>query len=351
MAPMTRNRGVPVPNQDRMWMTDDVVALYYSQRASPGGLIITEGIPPSLKAAGMPNVAGIFHETQITGWRKVMGSVHAKGGVIYAQLWHAGRTTIPQFTGCPVVSASSVPWETEDAYPFRTPDTKEKIRYRDFPSVEMTRDQIAQTTRDFVKAAERAIAVGFDGVELNAGNGNLIDQFLHSNLNLRSDEYGGSPEARCKFPLDLLDAVASATGPSNVAIRLEPACSYQGTYGMERVETWSYLCSQIASKYSGSSEKLSYKVGIPCISCGGWDESNVSDGVKQGWDGIAFARWFVSNQDLVERLRTGAKLQDFDRSRFYGSWDGERGHGYTDYPKAGETGDFEMDASGKIVYE
>ena len=172
MAPMTRNRGVPVPDQDRTWMADDVVALYYSQRASPGGLIITEGIPPSLEAAGMPSVPGMFHESQLAGWKKVVDGVHAKGGIIYAQLWHAGRTTIPQFTGCPVVSASSVAWETDETYPFRTPDTKEKIRYRDFPSVEMTKAQIAQTTRDFVMAAERAMEIGFDGVELNAGNGN-----------------------------------------------------------------------------------------------------------------------------------------------------------------------------------
>jgi 2,4-dienoyl-CoA reductase-like NADH-dependent reductase (Old Yellow Enzyme family) len=172
MAPMTRNRGVPVPSHARTWAADDIVTLYYSQRASPGGLIITEGIPPSLEAAGMPGVPGLFHKTQLTGWKKVVDAVHAKDGIIYAQLWHAGRTTIPQMTGCPVVSASCVPWATDETYPFRTPDTKEKIRYRDYPSTEMTLEQITDTTRDFVRAAQLAIQVGFDGVELNAGNGN-----------------------------------------------------------------------------------------------------------------------------------------------------------------------------------
>lgn len=203
----------------------------------------------------------------------------------------------------------------------------------------------------------------------------VIDQFLHSNLNTRTDEYGGSPEARCKFPLDLLAAVTSAIGPSNVAIRLDPACLYQGTYGVERVETWTHLCSQIAAQYSGSSEKLSYvhfieprqdridenseafykcwtlpkvsnetfraiikSASIPCISCGGWDGSNAVSGIEAGWDSIALARWFVSNPDLPERFRLGCELQKFDRSRFYGSWDGVREHGYTDYPMLSETG-------------
>lgn len=145
---------------------------------------------------------------------------------------------------------------------------------------------------------------------------------------------------------------------------------YQGTYGMERVETWSYLCSQIAAQYSASSEKLSYvhiieprqdridtnpeifkkgwslpevsnepfrsilqKAGIPCVSCGGWEASNAAEGIIKGWDGIAFARWYASNPDLVQRLRFGVEFQSFDRSRFYGSWDGVREHGYTDYPE------------------
>lgn len=197
----------------------------------------------------------------------------------------------------------------------------------------------------------------------------VIDQFLHSNLNTRSDMYGGSSQARCKFPLDLLRAVSSAIGASKVAIRLEPTCMYQGTYGIDRVDTWSYLCSQIATEFSGASERLSYvhfieprqdridanqvifnrgwslpevsndlfrsilqRANIPCITCGGWDASSAAGAVDGGWDAIGFARWFVSNPDLVARIRSGAELQLFDRSRFYGSWDGVREHGYTDYP-------------------
>ncbi|KFA62643.1 hypothetical protein S40285_08026 [Stachybotrys chlorohalonatus IBT 40285] len=371
MAPMTRNRGVPLSDalDNRVWLPDHVVALYYGQRASPGGLLITEGIPPSLEASGMPGVPGLFHAAQVDGWRKTVHAVHAKGGFIYAQLWHAGRATIPQMTGCPVVSASATAWETDETFPFRTPDTKEKIKYKDFPPVAMTEAQIAATTLDFVKAARAALDIGFDGVEINGGNGNLLDQFLHSNINTRTDSYGGSPQARCKFPLALISAVAAEVGPSNVGVRLEPTGLYNGTFGQQRVETWSFLCEQLAANYQGDS-KISYvhfieprldrveankevfnnswslaevsnepfrdilsKAGIPCFSCGGWSaESAAAAAAEKRWDGVVFAKWFTSNPDLPEVLRLGRPLQAYDRSRFYGSWDGIREKGYVDYP-------------------
>lgn len=395
MAPMTRNRGVLYEGEHNVpgdvWLADEVVAQYYSQRASPGGLLITEGIPPSLEAAGMPNVPGLFHGAQHAGWKAVVGAVHTRGGFIYAQLWHAGRATIPHFTGGPGtnVSASSVPWESPDeTYPFRTRDSKkEKTKYADFPSTSMTDAHIAQTTADFVRAARTALALGFDGVEINGGNGNLLDQFLHSNLNLRTDAYGGSVAARCKFPLDIIAAVVEAVGGAgNVGVRLEPTGLYQGTRGDERVETWSYLCEQLAAKYgkSGGGEVLSYvhfieprfdridadaettaafrkswslrspdlpisnepfqailaAAGIPAIVCGGgWITADEVEATaltptkegRKGWDAVAFARQFVSNPDLPERLRLGKPLAAFDRSRFYGSWDGVREHGYVDY--------------------
>lgn len=196
----------------------------------------------------------------------------------------------------------------------------------------------------------------------------MLDQFLHSNINTRTDSYGGSPEARCKFPLQLLAAVAAEIGASNVGIRLEPAGLYNGTYGEERAETWTYLCEQLATVYT-SDQRLSYvhfieprmdrveqnkdvfwkswnlpevsndsfrnilqEAGIPCITCGGWDAITALEAVDiKGWDAIAFAKWFVSNPDLPERIRLGKDLQGYDRSRFYGSWDGIRENGYVDY--------------------
>ncbi|KAI0176925.1 NADH:flavin oxidoreductase/NADH oxidase [Pestalotiopsis sp. NC0098] len=374
MAPMTRNRGVPLTEgtpeaPNRTWLADDLVALYYGQRASPGGLLITEGIPPSIEASGMPNVPGLFDQSQGPGWKKVVEAVHAKGGFIYAQLWHAGRATIPQFSGTGPVSSSATPWDTDEKFPFRTPFTKEKIAYQDHPPIAMTHEHIKKTIGDFVAAAKLAVEIGFDGIEINGGNGNLLDQFLHSNINTRTDEYGGSQENRSRFVLELTAALTEAIGASNVGIRMEPTGLYQHTRGAERVETWSYLCQQLAETYSD--DKLSYahfieprfdridseaekagfykswslpevsnepfrKIladkGIPVISAGGWDDKNAAEALKKGYDGVVFAKWFTSNPDLPERIRKGLPLAEFDRSRFYGSWDGIRENGYTNYP-------------------
>ncbi|TIC90224.1 Artemisinic aldehyde Delta(11(13)) reductase [Colletotrichum higginsianum] len=373
MAPMTRNRGVPLAegtpeSPNRIWLPDHVVALYYAQRASPGGLLITEGIPPSLEASGMPGVPGLFHPSQVRGWREVVKGVHDKGGFIYAQLWHAGRATVPQMTGTQTLSASATPWDDDEKFPFRDPVTKDKVAYRDHPPRAMTPEDIGRTIGDFVAAAEAAIEAGFDGVEINGGNGNLLDQFLHSNINTRTDAYGGSPEKRARFPLELVSAVAAAVGPSNVAVRLEPMGLYNHTRGVERVETWSHLCSRLAETYAGES-RLSYVHFIeprldrvdseaerdgfyrswsllevsnlhfrrilkdtPALTCGGWDAENHEQALDRGWDAVVFAKWFVSNPDLPARLINGSPLHAYDRSRFYGSWDGVRENGYVDYP-------------------
>jgi 2,4-dienoyl-CoA reductase-like NADH-dependent reductase (Old Yellow Enzyme family) len=190
---------------------------------------------------------------------------------------------------------------------------------------------------------------------------------LHSNINTRGDSYGGSPQARCKFPLELIRAVATEIHASNVGVRLEPAGLYNGTFGAERIETWSYLCEQLA-QLTTREEKLSYihfieprmdrveanktvffdswklpevtyepfrlifkQTGIPCITCGGWNAVNAQSAVEQ-WDAVAFAKLFVSNPDLPERIKSGKPLEEYDRSRFYGSWDGVRENGYTTYP-------------------
>lgn len=196
----------------------------------------------------------------------------------------------------------------------------------------------------------------------------VLDQFLHSNINNRSDDYGGNPEKRARLPLEVVAAVASAIGPSNVAIRLEPTGLYNHTRGAERVETWSYLCSHLGQTYAGQ-DRLSYvhfieprfdrieseaeREGfhrswtlpsvsndhfrrllpdIPCFSCGGWDGDNFGRALEQGWDAVVFAKWFTSNPDLPARLLRKLPLHAYDRSRFYGSWDGVRERGYTDYP-------------------
>ncbi|KAK2759366.1 hypothetical protein FQN54_002844 [Arachnomyces sp. PD_36] len=384
MSPMTRNRGLPLTegtpeSPNRIWYPDELVAEYYAQRATEGGLLITEGIPPSVEAGAMPQVPGLFHPSQVSGWKKVVDEVHSKGGYMYAQLWHAGRVSIPQMTGCPTVSSSATPWDSDEKYPFRTPLTKEKIAYRDFPPVELSKEGIERVIGEYVQEAKVAIEeVGFDGVEVHAGNGYLPDQFLHSNINVRTDEYGGSLQNRCRFVLELVDALVEAVGESNVGIRLDPCGMMNHTYGLERVETWSYLCRELKRKHrlsyvhfieprldlvaaleggedSAYSEekkelfrkgwslpKVELKIfrGIfrvegestPVFSAGGWDETRVWGVLEEGrYDALVFARWFLSNPDLVERLRHGRPLNAYDRSRFYGSYDG-REKGYVDYP-------------------
>ncbi|TDZ37664.1 Flavin oxidoreductase hxnT [Colletotrichum trifolii] len=324
MAPMTRNRGVPLSDgtpegPNRTWLPDKLVALYYAQRASPGGLLITEGIPPSIEASGMPNVPGMFHPAQIDGWKHVVDGVHAKGGFIYAQLWHAGRATMPQMTGLPTVSSSATPWEDDEKYPFRIAFTKEKVSYRNHPPRAMTEEDIERTANDFVRAAQTAMDIGFDGVEINGGNGNLLDQFLHSNINTRTDAYGGSLERRAKFPLDVMAAIAKAIGPSNVAIRLEPAGLYNHTRGAE-------ACPSSPTLRSGPSfqrfRRLPVADGVVRIVTRRW--------IKAGM------RWCLQSGSpatptLPARLQRSLPLRPYDRSRFYGSWDGVRERGYTEY--------------------
>ena len=154
------------------------------------------------KGNGSPGVPGLFHSSHMSGWRKVTEAVHARGGFIYAQLWHAGRATITPFTGMPSVAPSPIPLEGPDAITRRTPPGYSgPVRYADYPPVELSKDHISQTISDYCSAARMAIEAGFDGVEVHGGNGYLPEQFLSSNINKRTDEYGGNPEKRCRFVL------------------------------------------------------------------------------------------------------------------------------------------------------
>ena len=194
----------------------------------------------------MPGVPGIWTEEQAAGWKKVVDGVHAQGGYIYCQLWHAGRVTLPQMTGYPPVSASATPWDSpEEVFPYPPVGSTEQKKLADHPPIELTVPHIKQTIQDFCKAAETAMKVGFDGVELHGGNGYLPEQFLSSNINKRTDEYGGSPEKRCRFVLELMDELAKTIGEDNLSIRLSPFGLFNQTRGEQRLETWTYLCEQL----------------------------------------------------------------------------------------------------------
>ncbi|KAF2867494.1 hypothetical protein BDV95DRAFT_503029 [Massariosphaeria phaeospora] len=373
LAPLTRNRGTPLSAEstaekpNRVWLPNDLMAEYYSQRTTKGGLLITEGVPPSLEGNAMPGVPGLFIEEQKAGWKKVAEAVHAKGGYIYMQLWHSGRANVPQMTGTPTLCPSATPWDDPDEnfmYPLL--HSSKFVKYRDFPPTELSVPAIKRTIQDYCRTAKWAIECGFDGVELHAGNGYLPEQFLASNINKRTDEYGGSPEKRCTFVLELMDTLSRTIGEENVAIRLTPFGLFNQNRSVERLETWTTLCQKLKRAHPAlsyvsfvepryeqifsESEKQEFldswglpKVDLsafreifgdtPFFSAGGFDDSNSWGVVESGrYDGLLYGRYFISNPDLPKRLKEGLPLAPYDRSRFYGPFE-DSAVGYTDYPE------------------
>ncbi|KAM6505678.1 hypothetical protein FSOLCH5_013851 [Fusarium solani] len=372
LAPLTRNRGTPLnasstpENPNRIWIPNDLMVEYYTQRTTEGGLIISEGLPPSLEGNAMPGVPGIFLPEQADGWKKIVDAVHAKGGFIYAQLWHSGRANIPQLTGTPIVAPSAVTWDDpNETFSYPAPHSTAPVKLADHPPIELTVDHIKKTIDDYRKAAKTAMDIGFDGVELHAGNGYLPEQFLSTNINKRTDEYGGTAEKRCKFPLELMEELAKTVGQENLAIRLTPFGLFNQARSEQRVETWGHLCRELKTRLPNLSyvsfvepryeqifseaEKQEFlnSWGLPTadlslfrsifgdtpfFSAGGFDDGNSWGVLESGkYDGLLYGRYFISNPDLVERLRNGWPLAPYDRSRFYGPFE-DSTIGYTDYP-------------------
>lgn len=375
MAPMTRNRGVPLyaSKPNRAWGHDSLGATYYAQRTTPGGLVITEGIYPTVEASASPCVPGLFLPEQVPGWKAIVDAVHDKGGYIYAQLWHAGRSCLPHFTGAPAVCPSPTPFDGDHKSRYAPPDDDsgapgrgESIRMSDHAPKEMTHDDIRRTIQAYVDAAKRAVfECGFDGIEVHGGNGYLVEQFLSTNINKRTDEYGGTVEGYCRFPLELMEALAGAVGDENVAIRLSPFGLFLQSYGEQRMEIWSHLCQGLKQRIPAMSyihfieprfeqiidpaTKDSYLKSLgdnislkpfhkimgstPFFVSGGYNDTNLWGVIESGSaDAISIGRYFTSNPDLVSRLRLGQKLSKYDRDRFYWVPFDERARGYTDYP-------------------
>ncbi|KAK6439593.1 hypothetical protein LTR95_004203 [Oleoguttula sp. CCFEE 5521] len=372
MAPLTRMRASK--ESEGTFVPGDLAVQYYSQRASKGGLILTEACPISRLACGYPGVPGLFTESQSAGWRRITDAVHAKGGYIYCQLWHVGRATVPSFLGGEAaISSSDIPISGNgfDGSP-----------YAQTPPKPATVEQIHDLTDEFAAAAQRAIDAGFDGVEIHGANGYLLDQFLHDNVNVRTDAYGGSVENRCRFPLEVIKAVTSKVGADRVGIRLSPYNYFQDTKDSKPNEHWEYLCEQIVAQpeehrlsyvhmveprfdevldeeaklgsLSGNVEgnkqggrpnslvpfrQILAKGGIKFLSAGGFTRDNAAPKVEAGdADAVVFGRWFIANPDLPKRLADGLPLNPYDRNTFYGADPPESG--YVDYPafEAGSKG-------------
>ncbi|KAJ5583935.1 hypothetical protein N7450_006599 [Penicillium hetheringtonii] len=353
-APCTRMRSTK--ESDGVFVPNELNVEYYSQRASAGGFMLTEATPISRYAAGYPGVPGIFTDSQIAGWKKVTDAVHAKGAYIYCQLWHVGRATVPSFIdGKQALSSSDIPISGNGL---------DGTEYAAFPPRPMSIDEIQDTVKEYAAAAKRARAAGFDGVEVHGANGYLLDQFLHDNVNNRTDEYGGSIENRSRIVLEVLKAVADAIGSDRVGIRLSPYNYFQDTRDSNPNVHWSALCSLIANLPAESRpsyvhmveprfdevldeeakigslalEKPSLDVfrptlkkgGIAFLAAGNFNAENAGPKiVTDGADAVVFGRWFIANPDLPRRLKEGLPLNPYDRTTFYGADPAEKG--YTDY--------------------
>ncbi len=340
MAPLTRSRaGQPgdVPGE--------MNARYYAQRAS-AGLIVSEATQISRQGQGYAFTPGIYTDAQVAGWKTVTSAVHAAGGRMALQLWHVGRIShhLLQPEGQPPVAPSAIRSETGEAFvvlpegPKRVPcDTPRALETAEIPGI----------VADYGAAAERALAAGFDMLELHSANGYLLQQFLSTNTNQRTDAYGGSLENRARLVLEAIDALITAAGADRVGVRISPHFTRHDIRDTETEAIHLYLAREFDRRgvayihiaepdwVGGPSltdefrQQLRQAYGGRIIVCGNYTadsaEARIASGVA---DAVAFGRPFIANPDLVERMRRGAVLNKPDPTTFYGG--GE--HGYTDYP-------------------
>jgi N-ethylmaleimide reductase len=343
MAPLTRSRSIQPDS-----VPGELMARYYSQRASDGGLIIGEATNISVTSRGWLGAPGLYTDQQIEGWKKTVDAVHAKGGHIFAQLWHTGRSSHIDMTGGETpVSASVDPAYWQDAsHLVSAPGGW----VQPSPHRALSVAEIGGIVEDYRKAAERAKSAGFDGVELHSANGYLLDQFLQDGSNKRTDEYGGSIENRSRFLLEVVDALSSVWGGNRVAVRLGPGGTWNGMSDSNPDALFIYVVEQlnhfglaylhvIEPRVKGNivinedqapiaSERLRGIFKGKLLAAGGFEpdtaEKIVSSGIA---DAVAFGRHFVSNPDLPRRIHESLPLAAYDRDTFY-TFDQ---HGYTDY--------------------
>jgi len=344
MAPMTRTRTL----ND---VADELVALYYAQRAS-AGLLITEGLPVSEEGRGYLFTPGLYNEAQMQGWRKVTDAVHAKGGRIFAQLWHVGRMShVSLLPGNQApVSSGTIPATNTTVFAFTESGEPGAVTPSEPRALET--EEVGRITEDFVKSALLAIEAGFDGVEVMAANGFIFDQFLSSQLNTRTDRYGGTVENRQRFLMETIDAISMAIGEDKVAVRLSPFGRIYdlAPYDNEE-ETWASIASALGQRklayvhlyyqpnYNAAPKEAdSFKSSFrnvfdgTIIAAGGFNRSIAEEALEKGEvDLVAFGVPYIANPDLVERMQNDWPLAESDRTTYYGiSSSPEKG--YTDYP-------------------
>ena len=345
MAPLTRMRAAKPSLAPR-----PLNAQYYAQRTTPGGLIIAEASPVMASGFGSPGVPGIYTEPQIEGWREVVDAVHAKGGTIFLQLWHVGRVSHSSFQpgGVLPVAPSAVPIPPE----LKTMTAGGKVVPYETPRALET-NEIPGIVAAFKQAARNAMDAGFDGVEIHGANGYLIEQFLQSRSNLRTDRYGGGIENRTRLLMEITQAAIEVWGANRVGVRLSPYGVANGSGEPNPMPLYSHAIQSlntlglaylhfIEPRSSGAGRAEVNHQNVPSamvlfrpiwdgvlISAGGFTGEAADAAIAAGHaDAIAFGRIFISNPDLPRRLRHGFPLTPYNRATFYG---GEE-TGYTDYP-------------------
>ena len=337
MAPLTRYRA------DDSHVHSPFATEYYSQRAAiPGTLLITEATFISPQAGGYANVPGIYNDSQIKAWKGVTEAVHAKGSFIFMQLWALGRAATPEVlkselgSAAKLVSSSNVPMSKDDVAPEA-----------------LSEEDIWKFVGYYRQAALNAIEAGFDGVEIHGANGYLVDQFTQDTANKRTDQWGGSVEKRARFALEVAKAVVEAVGAKRTAIRLSPYSKFQGMRMDDPKPGFSYLASQLKKlnlayihivqpRIAGDStveatDKIDFLIDIwgkasPIFIAGGYLPNTAYEAVEDYPDQdicIVFGRYFISNPDLVFRVKKGIELTPYERPKFYNAKERD---GYTNYP-------------------
>ena len=343
MAPLTRSRAVQPEH-----IPGDLMLEYYTQRVSDGGFIISEANQMSIASRGWHGAPGLYSDAQVEGWKKIVDAVHEKGGQMFAQLWHPGRFSHTELTGGPTpVSASVDPsyWQEPSRMISTSHGWLQPSPHRALEVSEM--DGVIEL---YANAVIRAKAAGFDGVEVHAGNGYLLDQFLQDSSNKRNDEYGGSIENRCRLLFEVVEAITSAWESNRIAIRITPGGTFNAMSDSDPIALSSHIAEGlnqfglaylhiIEPRVSGyfvakeglapvASERLRKIFKGTIVANGGFEPESAETAVAAGVvDAVAFGRYFISNPDLPKRIHEGFPLAKYDHDTFY-TFDAK---GYTDY--------------------
>ncbi|KAI5079642.1 hypothetical protein GOP47_0005121 [Adiantum capillus-veneris] len=339
LAPLTRCRSyghVPQPH----------AAIYYSQRATPGGLLIAEATGVSDTAQGYPHAPGVWTQEQVEAWKPIVKAVHDKGAFFFLQIWHVGRVsnTAYQPGGQPPIS----PTNKKVSGTLLMPSGTESGEYSEPRALETK--EIPLIVNDFKMAARNAIAAGFDGIEIHGAHGYLIDQFMKDGVNDRTDQYGGSLENRCRFALEIVDAITEEIGPQRVGIRLSPFGAHSdspdsnpeglGVYMAKALSKYNILYAhyieprvkssfvEVESHASLASAQKAFNGTF--IVAGGHTRKSGNEVIKTGGaDLVVYGRLFLANPDLPKRFQLNAPLNKYIRATFYTQ---DPVEGYTDYP-------------------